>query len=680
MKKNMKKARATAITLSAMLLLGACGNAAVSEERTKSEVNSNSQTENSVRQDEVAIPYWEMLDEVSDTSELPDWEGDILEVSIWIAGGTDTIIGTISEEDVVFKEIERVTGIRFAVDDCFGNGGESIDAKLPKMIASKEFPTMVYSYNTPTHLADLYKNGYLVNLTPYYEDGTLSNVQKYIPTELFADSYYADMKTETNEYYLLPEGSAAVFDYWDAMKYEPEGYDSEYYNTVIKAPVAANGAKIHTCITIRDDILQALYPEALSMKDIEQIWLENGTFTEEQIFDVELASAEDFYQLLYDVQELLESGEYLGLDGKPMEVTFGPHSETDNWDWLTYLPQFLYPQLTDTNYFAMFDANESDSDKLLKSAWETDYFQKIIKELNTLVNDDVISQNSLVDNGSTFTEKSNNGHYAVLYGQSARGNDIVNPDGEWAYRPLWIKTAPAADYNTLSSASTHGYWGIFAGSVTDEQLEQLLHAYNYLWSVVGGKCLNWGPATAGLYEEDENGLRRYIDSDLEANVMYGEDNLTGYNYGIAGSVNTEKTLFSDIFKGITSTLYSANHTLYGEREKSADDAYENYIPGTLGGEWLYATNGKKMMDTGFVFYNYGISQVEGLKKFWGARSGFENLMKKVIAATPDKYGEEMKKLKDYCVENGWTDEAMLEYNEKWVTANESSLKAAGYLK
>ena len=55
-------------------------------------------------------------------------------------------------------------------------------------------------------------------------------------------------------------------------------------------------------------------------------------------------------------------------------------------------------------------------------------------------------------------------------------------------------------------------------------------------------------------------------------------------------------------------------------------------------------------------------------------------MKKVIAAAPENFDKEMQELKTYCLENGWDDAAMLEYNQKWVAANEKELKDAGYLK
>ena len=64
---------------------------------------------------------------------------------------------------------------------------------------------------------------------------------------------------------------------------------------------------------------------------------------------------------------------------------------------------------------------------------------------------------------------------------------------------------------------------IFRGDLTDEQVEQLVHAISYMASPVGKKCFVWGPASAGLFTEDENGYRTFTDAAVEANVIYGEE-------------------------------------------------------------------------------------------------------------------------------------------------------------
>ena len=680
MRKNMKKsARVTALTLSTVLLLSACGQEVNNLPTDSSATGSDQQVESSAVGEAVDKPYWEMLDEVSDSSELPDWDGEILEVSMWYANGTDYVFGEISPDNVTFKELERVTGIRFNLEDSYGNGGDSIDGKLPKMIAGKDFPTMVISQNTPTQLLDLYENGYLVDLTKYYEDGSLDQLQRRIPTEIFGDSYYQNMRTEDGKYFLLPDdGSGFSYAYWNQEGYEVDGYDADYHAAYVNNPTYFNNIYASQTISIRDDVLQALYPDALSMADIQKIWVENGAFTSEEMFDIGLKSAEDFYQLLYDIQELLKSGEFVGLDGKPMETTYGPHSETDNWDWMCYLPNCIKPMYTQADYFGMFDANQTDPTKMLVSGWETEFYQEHMKELNQLVNDDVISKNSLVDNAATFSEKHKNGHYAVLYG-SAKGSDVADND-EWAYRPIWIDATVNTDYNTVSGRSLPKYWGIFADSVTEEQVEQIIHAYNYMASDVGGLAMAWGPENAGLWELDENGVRKFIDPELEANILYGTDNELGWKYGIKGAKCSTKQVFSTAFYGTTSEYLGCKYVRASLKDRTESQGYSKYAPGILGGKYVYAKNDKDPIAQAFTFYSWGISKVEGLKTFWGARNGFENQMKAVIAAAPENFDKEMQELKTYCLENGWDDAAMLDYNQQWFALNEEALKDAGYLK
>lgn len=679
LKKLMSLLLVSAMTVG---LLAGCGKE-VSNSKETSESQQTSETSESA-QVEVKKNYWEMLDDVSDTSELPDWEGDILDVTVWVAGGTDYILGTISEDNVTFKELERVTGIRFNVEDSYSNGGESIDAKLPKMIAGKDFPTMVFSWDTNTQMQDLYENGYLADLTSYYEDGTLAHVQAYLPTDIFGDTYYDCMRAEDGSYFMIPGETNLQYmsQHWDQEGFVPAGYDSEYYNTYVVNTTTANGSLYSNAIAIRDDILKALYPDSLTSKDIEKIWVEEGAFTEEQIFDIGLESAEDFYQLLYDVQELLKSGDYVGADGRAMEVTFGPNSETDNWDWLKNLPGYLYPQARGTTYFSVFDSNETDPTKLIKSAWETDYYQTIIKDLNGLVNDDVIAKNSLVDDAAAYKEKLANGHYAVVYGQTARPWQIVDPNGEWGYRTIWVKESVSTDYNTADAGKINGYWGIFNDSVTEEELEQLLHAVDYLWSEVGAKNFVWGPASAGLWEEDANGERHFIDKELENCVLNGDEKQLAWKYGFTFEVvaSADKKCYSVMPVGMAVYLNTPKYTMADELPRDASQAYRKFIPGILGGEFNAASNPVTILNTNYNLHSYGISNVEDLATFWAARSGFENQMKKVVAATPDNFDKEMKNLKEYCLENSWTDEAMLEFNEKFVEANEAPLRNAGYIK
>ena len=176
-------------TLAALLVLSmgmtACGNKEVSESTQESTKESSSEVSAESSSEVVEEPkeYWEMLGEVSDSSELPNWEGETLEVKLWVAGGADRVLGTIPETNVTFKEMERVTGVKFNIEESYGNGGEGIDGKLPKIIASKDYPTMVYGWGIQGQLRELYDNGYLADLTEYYDNGDLWGVEYWMPRE-----------------------------------------------------------------------------------------------------------------------------------------------------------------------------------------------------------------------------------------------------------------------------------------------------------------------------------------------------------------------------------------------------------------------------------------------------------------------------------------------------------------
>ena len=281
--RNMKKVtRAASLALAAMLCLGACGNTAKQTEENKtvektSEVASNSTEEVTVK------PYWELLDEVSDTSELPDWDGETLEVKVWFAAGTGTTIEAIPETDVAFKEFERVTGVKFNVDESFDNGGNNIDAKLPMVVGSGDYPTMILGYDIDKQFAELYENGYLADLTEYYKDGTLDQLTKWLPLEEMDTLVYKNAKAEDGSYYLIPNGDkpASTVNAWKTAGYFPEEiYDAEYFALYGATPSMSTGRSGGHAFMVRTDILEALRPDALTMKEIQDLYVKNGTFTE----------------------------------------------------------------------------------------------------------------------------------------------------------------------------------------------------------------------------------------------------------------------------------------------------------------------------------------------------------------------------------------------------------------
>lgn len=621
--------------------------------------------------------YWKLLDKVSDTSELPDWNGDILEISVWWAAGTSKLIGDIADTDVCFKEFERVTGVRFNVDECFDNGGNNIDGKLPMVIASGKLPTMIIGYGIDMQLQELYENGYLADLTKYYENGTLDQMLKYMPLDQAWNYVYENCADENGNLYLIPDGgNAETVNVWDAIGFTHEDYDATFYATYGQSPVNYSNLNSNKAILVRDDILKALYPDALTMKDIENIYMENGTFTEEQIFDLGLDSPEDFWNFLYDLQEVINKEGFVGLDGNKVEVMSGPNTETDNWYWMVNLPQLMNGAPANTEYFLSLDYNATSADNLLGWSFSSDYYVDFMKDLNKLVRDDVIAQNSLLDNSATFKEKCKNGHYAVLYGGQYYPYGDTNDQG-WSYRPIWVDTEyNQSQYGGVSTVSYSTYMGIFKDSLTDTQLDQLMHAINYLNSEVGINNFFWGPQSAGLFTVDENGNRSYTNQQLHDCVINNVDNGVATDYGIING-SLAVPLFSFRPRGVAQVIYHPGYLASGTK-LNAVDAKKYFCPGILPGE-SYGEN-SVFVEESIHIYESGLT-IEGVEQFWAARNGFENQMKKVIAADSDEaFNRQLQALITYAEENGLNDETLEEFTEMFLEANEEHLKNAGLIK
>ena len=675
MKRNRKKVTsAIALTLSAMLCLSACGEKAATGEKEK----TSSQDVSAATEQEETKPYWELLDQVSDTSELPDWTGETLEITIWFAAGTAGMTGEIPETDVAYKEFERVTGVKFNLDESFDNGGNNIDAKLPMVIASNDLPTIILGYDIDKQMRELYDEGYLADLTEYYNNGDLDQLLQWLPLEEMEDRVYSAAKTEAGEYYLLPQGDGSMSvltNVYNATGYTPEIYDKEYYANYGKTPQSATGMSTGHTFYVRDDILKALKPDALTRAEIEQIYMENGTYTEEQIYAVDLNSRDEFFEFLRDVKALIADGSYVGLDGAPVEVTYGPHMETDNWFWMVYMPNLLDGIPWGTDYFCSADRTATAPSDLLQKAYLSDYYVDYMKDLNALVREDVISQNSLLDNRSIFTEKTNNGHYAVVY----VNGDIqqVNGGDEWSYTPIWVNAPYNADFGGFSTANYAAYYGIFKDTLSDEQLDQLIHAINYLNSVVGMNNFYWGPETAGLFTEDADGNRTYIDEELLKCMLENEDNGAAKKYGLMNNAVSEGG-FGVRPQGIAYTLLAPKYLAAGNAELNVINALTYYNPGILSGQSL-GENSIYLSDGCEVYGSLG-TQVDGLNQFWSARNGFENQLKKVIVADSEAdFEKQLEELKIFAEENGFTDEALAEFNDLFVEANEDALRSSGLI-
>ncbi|MBQ4641167.1 MAG: hypothetical protein IJB47_00940 [Oscillospiraceae bacterium] len=668
--KNMKWfTRMLALLLVATMVLAGCG---------KTNVDSTEPTNNKTPDNNGETPYWELLDEVQDTSDLPTWTGDKLEVTIWVSAGSDASMGNYTPDAPVWKELERVTGVIFNHEESYGNGGGSIDAKLPMVIASGRLPHVILGYGCENQLLELFQEDYLVDLTPYYEDGTLDQLTKVLPVEECTPYIYKNYMDEEGSIYAIPVTYAGseinIAKVWDAANIEVDGYDPQYYATYGDRPHTWSGIG-GDAVYIRDDVLQAVRPGALTLEDIRDIYMEDGTFTEEQLFDVGLKSADDFWKLLRDIKAELDAnpGKYTDFNGETCEVMQGSFVEGDNWRYSVNLCQWLYQIPANTDYFCFADYTPESEDDLLQWAFLSDFYVDHWRELSKLVREDVISKNSWVDNNAIFNEKLYAGHYLVCYG----GLNLQEAGG-YTYRPIWVD-APYNAYE-VGGFSTVNYLyplALFKDAFTDEELEQFLHCLNYLNSDVGCANFLWGPESAGWVAYDENGDRYFVDEDVEeymldaSSIDGNEDPMWNGLFNIYGHSCVWWPL------GVRSAIVKPSYTLADTMERREEDAIRLFCPGILEGR----SEGENsvFMNSAPQVHVWGM-QFEYCQQFWNARTGFEDRIKKMIVSETDAdFDKQLAELKAYTEANGLTDENLADFNAKYVEENRDLLVAAGII-
>ena len=563
-----------------------------------------------------------------DSSDMPDWTGKQLNLQVWYGSGSyHESRNKTAENDVVWPELQRITGVRFT-EDSFDNNGETQDAKISKIIATDEWPDIIWGsqQNITEQLIEQDMLWDLTDLIPKYmpnldrlmkqgdflkstrEDGKIYEIALY-PSITYA---YPDMDPE-----LLARNSA------------PKGDTSFVY--------------------VRDDILKQLKPEAMTQDELYAIFEKNGTFTEEEVLNAAFNSKEEFFQFLRDVKELgLKSG------NREVYATYAL-SGSDNWDFLTFLAGALnglggYETGSPQNYFTYYDI---DTEKV-EYMYEQDFYKEAVKELTELVQEDVISQDSLIDNRAAYEEKCNNGEYAVLYGGTVPNMKTLNQNikkNGYQYRKVIINIPyNAKKFLPIANEIGGSYkYAFLKNRISAEDLPQILRFFDFQLTDVGQKLQAWGPRSANIWTEDENGKRVYKDKELEDASL--------------GKATGDRIWYYNL-QATTWPIYplAVNkwHPKYVYDFTPSVDTMNNYLSTAI---FNPQKRFQGITPTVYSFPTY----VEGAKTFWDARAAFETAMTKVLTAKND---EEFEKLYGDMLaiaeRNGLTDATLEEINTAWV--------------
>lgn len=165
---------------------------------------------------------------------------------------------------------------------------------------------------------------------------------------------------------------------------------------------------VNTQVYVRDDILKLAYPEAKTQDEIEELYLKNGEFTREELYDVPITSKEEAFEFFYKIKEVIDENN-ITENGKPVYATYA-FSGQDNWALLAGLESGING-IPNVDYFTFFNVQTKKIDVLFKQ----DFFKEDMLRFNKFVRDGVASEASLIENNEIFTNKLNNGEYAISY-------------------------------------------------------------------------------------------------------------------------------------------------------------------------------------------------------------------------------------------------------------------------
>jgi len=668
----MKKVRILALVLALVLCFSACAPAAAGGEATQAPTSAPAGND-PTNAPEGPKMYWDMVDEVTESAELPDWEGKPLELNVWLAAGTQVTIGTDPNGTAVWEEVERITGVSLNWNESFNNGGNNITAKMPQVIASGDLPAIMNGYDIAPEMKELFANGYLLDLTPYFENGMLDHVKENMAWGTLDAEIWSQLRDADGRYFAITGATAEAFYLQKGLT--DCGYDPEKMAKTLVNINTFNNDNYNQNFYIRDDILKAIRPDAKTWKDIEAIWEANGAFTEADIYDMGFTGMDAWMDFLREVKAVV--GDFKGLDGSTCEVTSGPASDNDNWEWMNYWPH-LTDGRTNSDPFLYAVKDPASPEEIYAYTFEDGYMKDFAAKLNTLVREDIIAQNSLVDNTQTLNEKRLNGHYAVIH--SWIWDDIVDQlnaaSDEWDYRPIIIN-APFGELSEIYTCplQTVTMNAFFKDAIPEDQVEQLIHCIDFLSSEVGTNLMYFGPKDLGLYTIREDGLWEFTDEYMIDVLFNGGDNTKAKEeYGLmcVGGVQG--------LPCATGVRQFVQHPVQRREivnEVLPEKSYSRFTAGYL------AKNNIIKGESVGLFKNevlYGGGQaIEGFKSFWAQRPAYEAQMKKAIAAaTPEEFEAEWEALALLCIEAGLTPEALVEYNTKIIyEPNKSAFEAAG---
>lgn len=538
--------------------------------------------------------------------------GGDLSVNIWYTQGTDYVAGSKLSEDVVYDWVYDKTKVN--IESVYGNDGGQWDTKLSRLIAGDNLPEVIACGfgQGVAHFKKLQSADKAWGISKEMLETYAPNVLKRVPEKLlekfkigdlyYGIPYYMTFIDETNSP-LLPQEQVDVINF--KIKRLPTDQQMQLY--------------------IRDDVLKKIYPEARSWEEI-QADLDKYEYFGDELFDIPINTTEEFVEFMRKIKALNLKTE----SGDPV-FAYG-YSGGDNWEAFTYLGAKMMGYEPNT-YVGTWNTKTQKIEFLANE----DIVKQAAKHQNQLLNDGVFDPESLVQTTEMFTENVLKGQYAVAALNYAGGVETINPmlesqGASYRWRPFVVNIPTVDGYQATTTGKSYGFERAlcFTKTLSEEGLIQMLNWMNVFFSDEYEEVYWWGPKEAGMYTEEADGTRRYVDERMNERFF---DNITDAvadtdTRGVAVGDNANQGVWNCM--PIKPAYSRWNPQILNNCAKLTDyQKMKVFSPDSKHTQLVLAPTG--------IVYNAIYTDIEETVELWSKREQWEAPIKTALAAKPGEF-------------------------------------------
>lgn len=544
-------------------------------------------------------------------------EGATLKLTVWNTQGTDYVFKDL-EEDIPTQWLTEKTGV--FVQNIYGNDGGQWDSKLTKLHSGGNLPDIVWCQSSqgPAHFNKLDDLEVLAVLNEDILKEHAPNIWKRTP------SYVWDMfKNAEGNIIGIPFGFNN--DDIETVLYD---HDPEELKNLIAAK-GSQSARINNNLSIRDDVLKMIYPEAKSYDEIMALLEEKQAPIGDELMDIPIKTTEEFIDFMYKIKDL-----NLTENGKKVYAFGYAGDGNDNWEALVYLGNMMYG----TNWH-QYTAHWNTATNKVEIPLMGDIVKQMAKTQNQMILDNVIDPESLAHTGAQFQAKIFQGVYAICSATRAGSLDSINKQikdngGTFQYRPFWIDIPNPVGYDPFKVTSAFASSFCILNTLSEEEVIQVLKWADLQFTDEFLEIYSWGRPEDELYTEDENGVRMYKDQAFNDSFIYGKADAldVAKSKGLNGNGNKLRVIapslnpYSPDFMAGYTKLTPTNSTGF---KFDVDSEYVTCV---------------KNVPPSYA-YSSEFGAVPDLVQYWARREEWEIAIKKAIAAEAGQFDAKWDEMK-----------------------------------